>query len=158
MADWGAKLDDTEVRKRLTFMGSGAPLKAGLLAAAVYFKGKASVYPPVRRQRMQFTSVRQQRAFFAKLKAGEIVVPYPRGTAPTSETASKRWANEARDDGLTQVVGNNASYAKYLYSPAAQAAYHKGNWKTVEEMVKAEGAETRKVLYNATVQSIRNGK
>lgn len=134
---------------------SGEPFKAGLKAGAVFFKGRISVYPPVRRQKMVFKSIRQMRGFFARLRSGEIEVPYRRGSSPNSETASKRWATAERDDGYTQIVGNSASYAGLLYSPRGQAFYHKGNWLTTEQQWKQDGDATRRVILESTQAAMR---
>jgi hypothetical protein len=150
-----ANLNATQFNAWLERVKSGAPFKAGLRAGAVFFKGRMSIYPPVRRQKMIFKSIRHLRGFFAALRRGDIEIPYRRVTSPNSETASKRWATSDLDDGMTQVVGNNASYAGLLYSPRGQSWYHKGNWLTTEQRWKQDGDETRRVIFESTRDAMR---
>lgn len=158
MSDFSVSFTDAEFRQWLAFISTGAPMRAGLRAGALVFKGFMSVYPSVRRQPQPFVSDSQRRGFFAKLNAGEIEVPYQRGTSPGSETAGKRWAVSERDDGNTQVVGNNASYAPLLYAPDKQALYHKGNWQTTEQVWKQRADDVKEAIFNATVQVMRQGR
>ena len=58
----------------------------------------------------------------------------------TSETLSKRWTLEAEDDGLTQVVGNNDTYARFVHDPAKQAKFHAARgWQNTEQVWESEG-------------------
>lgn len=122
-------------------------LRRGLAGGAVHLQGKAAVYPPERHAPQPFTSDAQRRGFFAKLRAGEIQVPYPRGFASTSEQLGQRWAIEERDGGLTQVVGNNATYAPLVHSAERQTYYHRvTGWKTVEQIGNEEEARVREIV------------
>src|SRR5690348_5011101 len=69
-----------------------APPQAALAEAATLVKSKAASYPPQPSGRKQpFTSDRQRRGFFAKLRAGEIEVPYRRGSSPGSQKLGAQW-------------------------------------------------------------------
>src|SRR5262245_46578055 len=86
----------------LNRFASGDDFRLGLYEGGVYLAGQASIYPPAQSRPQPMTDA-QRRGFFAKLKAGEIVVPYPRGSAPSSETMSKHW--NASPEGNRVVVG-----------------------------------------------------
>src|SRR5688572_14895075 len=80
--------------------------RIGLLAGANYLKGKWAVYPPVRRRKVaHMWSDKQRRGFFAKLKAGEIEVPYRRGQSPGSQRLAQRFATSVASDGRSAMVG-----------------------------------------------------
>ena len=84
-------------------------------------------YPPQSGKPMVFVSARQRRAFFAKLRAGLITVPYRR-TYRLKE--SWTFARQGRDGGEVTPVG--VSYARYVQGKPGQARYHRGNWADVE--------------------------
>lgn len=131
-------------------------LRNGIRAGALYLKGRAAVYPRVRRGKQPFKTLKQQHGFFAKLKKGEITVPYTRGSAVNSERLAQRWAISIRDNGLTGVIGNNASYAELVYSKGKQALYHKKTgWKTVERIARDESKNVKTIVYRAVGQSLK---
>lgn len=122
-------------------------LRRGLAGGAVHLQGKAATYPPERHAPQGFTSDAQRRGFFARLRSGEIQVPYVRGFAPTSENLGQRWTVEERDDGLTQVVGNNATYAPLVQGAGRQTLYHKvTGWKTDEQILAEEGPRVQEIV------------
>ena len=126
---------------------SGA--RAGLKAAGLYVKGVASIYPPVRRRKVDTSlwTVRQRGYFFAALKEGKIEVPYRRGSSPGSQRLGARWAVDERRIAQGRVtVGNNSSYAALVYSKSGQSGYHKGNWKTIDAIAKKAGPEARRIV------------
>lgn len=112
-------------------------LKQAVGEASLYLRGKVSEYPRVRRRPMVFRTARQRRAFFAKLRSGEIEVPYRRGSSPNSQTLGRRWNVDRSPDGLSARVGNNVSYARYVVGEK-QAEYHRGNWKKTSDVVREE--------------------
>lgn len=119
----------------------------GVKAAALYVKGEAGSGPPVQRKRVaQDWTIRQRKFFFAALRSGRIEVPYRRGMSPGSQRAMQRWGVTYADGGLTATVGNNAAYSPYLYDPARQALYHKGNWKTTAEIARNTGPRAREIV------------
>ena len=156
MADYSATMNVQQFQRFLLALAAGDPTRAMVLACAIHFVAKVNQYPPESHRPQPFKTDKQRRAVFAKLSAGEIEIPYRRGQSPNSETASKRWSVESRDGGLTQVAGNNASYAPLLYSAQGQAAYHKETgWKTVEDVYKDEKQELARVARDAARQNIR---
>jgi len=110
--------------------------KTVLLAAGQTMEGHArNAYPPAPVGRKQpFKTDKQRRGFFAKLRSGEIQVPYQRGSSPGSEALNKRWTTKLESD--TQVVvGNNTSYGELVMGDK-QAAFHRDTgWKTIQTIV-----------------------
>lgn len=130
---------------RLNQLQSGEPMRRGLMAGGVYLRGKWAIYPPERHGPQPFKTDAQRRAFFAKLRAGAIIVPYPRGTAPNSQRTSTRWGEVMQ--GNSVIVGNSANNAPLLYSKSQQSMYHKQTgWKTDEQIWNQEKAATRAVI------------
>lgn len=122
-------------------------LRRGLAGAAAHLQGVAARYPGERHDSQPFVSDAQRRGFFARLRSGEIQVPYVRGFAPTSEQLGQRWTVEERDGGLTQVVGNNASYAPLVQSAQRQTTYHRiTGWKTDEQIINEEGPRVNEIV------------
>jgi hypothetical protein len=65
----------------------------------------------------------------------------------TSETLKAQWSVKSRDSGLTQIVGNSASYNIYVHSAKEQAGIHKRRgWKTDEQVLKSEGDDVLKFI------------
>ena len=106
-------------------------------AILLNLRSKVAVYPPVsRRPQAGQWSDAERRAFFAKLRAGEIEVPYRRGLSPGSESLGKRW--QIKGSGKNQSLSNNASYSS-LVQGRKQIPYHKGTgWKTIEAVIDSE--------------------
>lgn len=133
--------------RALVQMLRGNGLRRGLRAAALYLRGKFATYPPVsRRPVAQFWGDKQRRGFFAALNAGDIEVPYRRGTSPNSERLAARWAVTGSVGGLRQTIGNSASYVN-LVQGDDQSVYHRiTGWKTVEDIVRDERAEVGRIV------------
>lgn len=101
-------------------------LQAGSLAIAAEGEAIVAPYPAPRRRKQAFTSDRQRRGFFAKLKKGEISVPYRR-----SGDTLGRWSITPMSGGAR--LRNTSPHAPWIHSAKKQAAYHAGNWKTDQE-------------------------
>jgi len=107
-------------------------------AVALEVKGDLAKYPRQRKGgRMQFKSGKQRTFVLAAIKSGLIEVPYRRGASPGSETLSKRWTIQAKDDDLTAVVGNNSSYGPFVQDEKKQLPFHEiTGWPTVQSVKK----------------------
>ena len=142
------------------------PVIAAIRAAAVYVRGavitavpqtkvvtRASVYGS------SFKSIKQRKFFFAALRDGRIEVPYRRGMSKKSEAFTKKasgeeskgskgsWTISERNNGLTQVVGSNASYGPYLMDPQKQTAYAKAmGWQTTQAIADETTSEVTRIL------------
>ena len=119
-------------------------VRAYLRAAAEYLKGKFATYPQQGRLTRTevygylFASPAQQRFFFAALASGEIVVPYHRGEAATSERLGQSWTVSEEDGGLTQVLGNDTSYGPYVMGDSQSLFMQYSGWPTASEVAYRE--------------------
>lgn len=85
-------------------------------------------YPPQSGKKMEWASDKQRRGFFAKLRDGAIQVPYRR-----SGDYGGSFAKQPIPDGTMLV--SHLPYAPYVRGmDPPQAAYHKGNWDTLEQI------------------------
>ena len=129
-----------ELLAKITRLQQLNSVKTALRVAALHVKGKIAQYPPASHRPQGFVSDKQRRGFFAKLRSGEIEVPYRRGISPGSQNLGQRWTTETRNGGLTQIIGNNASYAPLVQGPGQQTSYHATTgWKTTEQVAQQEG-------------------
>ena len=113
--------------------------KRGLKAGALHVKGKIAKYPP---STIANSPGRPggwyERGWGSRYKRLDGVVTGKK----TSETLGRRWTTGEKNAGLTQIVGNNASYAPYVQSKEKQARFHKARgWLTDEQVLKQEGDE-----------------
>lgn len=75
------------------------------------------------RPQAQHWTPRQRRAFFYKLKSGEIMVPYLRWAAPNSERLTTQWVVFS-PEWNTYTLRNDASYADLVHG-FRQTEYHR---------------------------------
>lgn len=133
-------------------------LRRGLAGGAVHIKRVIATYPAARHGEQPFVSDKQRIGFFKRLRSGEIEVPYVRGFSSVSENMGQRWTVEERDGGLTQVVGNNATYAKLVHKADGpvgerQTYYHRiTGWKTDQQVHDEEGDRVREIV-NAEIKA-----
>lgn len=109
-------------------------------------------YPPRRYgAKMEFKSDKQRRGFFAKLRAGEIQVPYRRRMQ-----LAKGWVIAKR--GGNAMIGNRIQYAPYVQGPDEQTAMHSATgWDTTREVtnkLQTQGVY-RRVVQEVTRQFVR---
>lgn len=122
------------------------PVKAGIAESALLVKGRIATYPPVRRGPQPFKTAKQQRYFFRALRKGEIEVPYRRG-GKNSEALGRRWTLAFENDGLSAVLGNNASYGPVVQSRPMQSNYHRATgWPVIEDVAEQSGAEVLAII------------
>ncbi len=140
MADVSIKVEGLDkLVNRLRKVGSLAGVRAAIRGAAIHVLNRMKEYPVARHAPQPFVSDRQRRGFFYHLRKGDIEVPYRRAQSPKSESLKHRWARKTEDDGLTEVVGNNASYARLVQDEEKQTRYHKTTgWATVQSVMKDE--------------------
>lgn len=113
-------------------------MQTGLEAGAQYLKSQIAVYPPSRHGPQPFKNDKQRRGFFARLKSGEIEVPYRRGISPSSQKLGQSWGVVAKP--LEATVGTRVSYAPLVQSKADQTRYHKATgWVTAEDVKERHG-------------------
>ena len=148
-----------EFNKLMKEVGSLRPFKVGLKAGGFHLKGRIARYPRVSRRPQPFVSDKQRRGFFAKLKSGEIEVPYRRGISKGSERHNQSWTVKGRKSGLEQIVGSDTTYGRLLQDAKKQTAYHQGTgWITIQQTAKKEQAPVSKVVLVAMNKAIRKIK
>lgn len=102
-------------------------------------------YPPQSGKPMRMTP-KQRAWFFAQLRAGAISVPYQR-TGRYGQSFQKQPAS----NGVSVVSG--LSYAPFVRGPG-QAAYHKGNWDTLEQLAESLEADAALTATGVIVDEI----
>ena len=134
---------DALVRKLKSIDGLQAA-KRGIKSGALHIKGKIAKYPSASEANMPNSRRWYQRGYGPKWKLKDGTVHGRK----TSETLSKRWTTEERNGGLTQVVGNNASYAIYVQGEEQAAFHEKRGWNTAEDIVDREGSRVLTFVKN----------
>lgn len=139
MSDSDLEYSGIEAVSRLIGQDLRPVLDAVILAISLEAQGRIAPYPSARRQKQPFMSAKQRRAFFAKLRKGQIKVPYRR-----SGQLGQKWV---ADKGSGQIrLRNTRRGAKYVHSEKEQARYHRGNWKTdkgVAGQIEGDGTAAR---------------
>lgn len=102
-------------------------------------------YPPQSRKPMQMTP-KQRAWFFAQLRSGAISAPYQR-TGRYGQSFQK----QPMSNGVALVSG--LSYAPYVRGPG-QAAYHAGNWDTLEQLAQQLEADAALTATGVIVDEI----
>lgn len=136
-----------ELLRKLGGFGLNA-VRPAIAEIATHIKSVIATYPPQRPGRKQpFKTDKQRRFFFAALREGRIEVPYRRGQSPGSEAMGRRWTIQFRDNGLTAIVGNNASYVHVVHDSEEQSHFHQqGGWKTDRQIATQESRNAQRIL------------
>ena len=137
--------------RKLDTLGKLKGAKRGLKAGALHVKGKIAEYPPSTTANSPGNPSGRwyERGFGTRTATGRAY--------PTSETLGRKWTIGSRDQGFTQVVGNNVSYGPYVQSAEKQAKIHKRRgWKTDEQVIN-EGTDTVLGFVKAQVDKILEG-
>lgn len=128
-----------EVLARINTLASLDAAKTALAAAALHVKGKIAQYPPSTEANApgDYPKRWYERGYgprWARKRKPGV------GGRRTSETLGRRWTVQARDDGLTQVVGNNVSYGPYVQGPEEEQAGFMAaiGWKSIDQVVEEE--------------------
>ncbi len=162
MADSTIRIEGLpELKQIMKEVGSLRPVKIGLRTGAQDFIGAIkNDKPPVsRRPQALYWSDKQRRGFFAKLRSGEIEVPYIRGSSRKSESMSKSWTAQARHGGLTQVVGNDTSYGPMVQDPVEQIRYHKDTgWKDTDALAQRHGRKVNEAVKGAIDRALAKAR
>ena len=144
--------------KKITTLRQLRPVRAAIRSSALYVKGRVARYPPQRHGPQPFETDRQRRGFFAKLRSGEIEVPYRRGISPGSQALGRSWSIGYRKSGLRAVLTNRAGYGPLVQDREKQAAYHKATgWPTTQGVMEAEEATVVEVVRRALQRVIDAG-
>jgi hypothetical protein len=126
---------------------------AALKAGAVHVKGKIAKYPPASDANMPGPYPKRwyQRGYGQKwaLKGGAV------HGRKTSETMGRRWTQGERDEGLTQIVGNNASYGPYVQGEKQAGFHRQRGWKTTQDVAESEGPKVTRMVSDAIDKVLR---
>jgi len=147
-----------ELVKKLSDLGQLSKVHAGIQAAGMYLKGKLAVYPPRKRVTIAslggWKSEKQRRWFFAALREGKIEVPYRRGSSPGSEDLANKWTSKYDQSKFEAVVGNNASYARFVMGDKQSSMMKVIGWKTVETIATDETKRVQEYVFDAVKRAI----
>ncbi len=145
-----------EVQAAIARLTNLAPVKAALRAGAVHLKGKIAQYPPATGANMPgpYPARWYERGYgprwARKIKKGV-------GGRRTSENLATGWTVEARDDGLTQVVGNDTTYGPYVQGDEQAACHAAHGWKTVDQVLEQESETILKAVSDAIDKALAGG-
>jgi len=160
MPDTGATIEieglDELVRK-LDDLAKLTKVHAGMLAALSHIKGKIAKYPRRKHIKIEdiggWASEKQRRWFFAALNKGEIDVPYKRGISPGSEDLANKWTVKYDTKKFEGVVGNNASYARFVQGDKQSRMMDEIGWETVEEVSDRETKRVQEYVIEAVMRA-----
>jgi hypothetical protein len=75
----------------------------------------------------------------------------------TSETLNRRWSVKKTQAGFGAIIGNNASYAKYVHSDEDQARFHSlRGWITDKQAIEHEQDDVIEMLERAIQQELES--
>ena len=98
------------------------------------------------------TNDKVRRAFFAKMKSGEISVPYKR-----TRKLANSWAVSSSMDGFTSTVTNNMSYADLVQGWDSQVTRHRwSGWVTEKGALDVKRPEIIKNITNAFEREVKD--
>ena len=133
-------------------------LKTGIKAATVHVEVKVKSYPPqtiANKPKTYITGANNtwyQRGWGGKwaIKAGSW------HGYKSSEQLQQRWAIKMQNGGLTGVVGNNASYAKYVQGTRVDQAkaLNKIGWKGVDTIAEEEEKTVNNFIQNSVNKAL----
>jgi hypothetical protein len=149
-----------ELIKKLDDLRQLRKVHAGIRAAGMYVKGKIATYPRYMRGSIPLSAVggfksdKHRRGFFAKLNAGEIEVPYRRGQSPGSEDLANKWTSKYDQNKFEAVVGNNASYARFVQGDKQTKMMKMIGWQTVDQVAEKETKRVQEYVFEAVKRAI----
>ena len=116
-----------------------------MFAAGIYLKGVISEYPgsSSANSPKPYPGRWYERGYGTRYvrKSGGV------GGRRTSQTLGKRWSVKKENAGMTVIVGNNASYAKWVQGANTQARFHKArNWKTTQDVADKESKKAVSIV------------
>ena len=120
-----------------------------LMAVGLEAQNRIAPYPAASHREQAFKTLKQRRGFFAKLRKGQIRVPYPR-----SNDTLNRWS--LTPNGKSVDLRNTSPHAKWVHSAQQQAAYHKGTWTTdkhIADEIVGDGTAAR-IVEQAVVKVV----
>lgn len=144
MADADLDIEGIDELIKAIVASLDVPLRAVSMAIAAEAQDRIAPYPNPSGKPQAFKTVRQRRGFFAKLRSGQITVPYRRRGAGGGVLGG--WMSEPTTTGAR--LRNTRPEAAFVHS-AQQARYFQGSgWKTdkgISEGIVSDGTAARMV-------------
>ena len=157
-------IDASDLSKRITNLQQMKQVKAAIKAGAKHLQGKIKKAPRVsRRPNMMLRgdderAKRMRAGFFARLRSGEIEVPYHRGRSPQSQKLEQSWTITTEANGFRAIVGTNVSYAPLVQDADKQTQYHaETGWVTAQGVETMFGQEAIDFVRRALDEELRKG-
>ena len=129
-----------ELAQKLSVDEFKKAINTSLLRGAGTVVSIVARYPPIRTRKQKFKTLKSQGWFFANLRAGNIRVPYAR-----TDNLGRKWTQRSIRWNEVE-VGNNTPYARVVQEREDQSNYHKGNWRTTDDIAEQDkGAVVQQV-------------
>lgn len=139
---------------KLTTVQQFNKVKAAIRQESIMLVGKLKHYPKKvsTPNPLIKSNPNVRRAFFAKMKAGEISVPYRR-----SGDLRKHWTRTSSDKGLVVTISNPLGYAPLVQGWEDQVTRHKwSGWLTEKGALNVYGPKIKQNIIRAIEEELRN--
>ena len=153
-----------ELIARITSLQAMRRVKKAIIDAAGDLRKKVTEYPtPSHRPNLMLrgNSAKAQRmraGFFARLKSGEIEVPYRRGQSPGSKKLGQSWTVKTENAGFRAIIGTGVSYSRLVQDSAKQTSYHRHTgWITTKQVTQLYGRQAMSKIEAALKSEVENG-
>ena len=142
-----------ELIKKLTTLAQLNKVRARIGQEGIFLRGKMTSYPTkvYSPNPLIKSSEKVRKAFFAKMKSGEIGVPYRR-----TGNLKNHWSVEQSLGGFSATVGNNASYAPLVQSANQATRHATSGWLTDTKAVALYGTKITERIRAAVEQEVKN--
>lgn len=144
-----------EVQRMLASVANPAVRQEVLRSVGEYAQGQMRKYPDYtyvsRREAYgkTFQSDRQRRWFFAALRSGELVIPYPR-----TGTLRRGWKVEPRgaDD---MALRNDTPYGRFVQNSPQARMMTLRQWRSLQTMLYQEKAQIQRIASEAWNRALK---
>ena len=144
-------IGDKELQAKLRKLSDLSFLRPAIKAAGVHIHGKVSEYPPSTNANSPANRRWYERGWGSKWRRSDGSI----GGRQSSEDLGPSWTSKVETN-TRAVVGNDASYAKWVQGGDTQASAMKRiGWKTTDTVVKEESDEVLKEIQKAVDRELR---
>lgn len=143
MAEAIRKLDDISKLNRVKGEMRAQAIRIRNLMA----KSPKKVYSP---NPLIAANDRVRRGFFARLRSGEITVPYQR-----TGKSRQSWSIEARNNGFTYAIGTNIGHAQLLWGEKQTRAHALTGWPKASDVIKRETQNVKRAIEGAIEKELQ---
>lgn len=143
-----------DLLKKIDTLAQLRQVQGAIRAAALHVKGKVAVYPPETAANKPGRTDRR----------GRPMGWYERGAGwhsasgklyARSETLGRKWTIKTENAGLTAVIGNNASYARYVQDADLQARFMAAyGWRTAQDVLEQESDLVTRYVREAVEKAV----